>query len=213
MSDQEFPPNSAVSRKGAPQAKKIERVTSGEPVRRKKSLRKQFSDTFVAGDARTAMVFVVLDVLLPAVKDTIVEMTHQGIEKLIYGDSSRRRGSRPPQSGPTGYVSYNRLSGPMSGGMNRMPGPARAMSRAARGRHNFDEIVLNERTEAEEVTDRLFDLVSRYDQATVADLYELVGLEAAHTDHKWGWEDLHGAGVSRVRGGYLLDLPEPEPLD
>jgi len=42
--------------------------------------------------------------------------------------------------------------------------------------------------------------------------YELVGLDSTHTDHKWGWEELTGAGVSRIRGGYLLDLPEPEPL-
>jgi hypothetical protein len=212
MSSSEFPPNSAVSKKGQPVEKNLERVTSGEPVRRKKSLRKQFSETFVAGDMRSAVVYVVMDVLLPAAKDMIVEAGSQGIEKLIFGDSSRRRGARPPVSGPTGYVSYNRLSGPMSGG-SRLPGPQRAMSRAARGRHNFDEIVLEQRNEAEEVIDRLFDLVSRYDQATVADLYELVGLESSHTDHKWGWEDLHGAGVSRVRGGYLLDLPEPEPLD
>jgi hypothetical protein len=212
MSSPEFPPNSAVSKKGAPQAKNIERVTSGEPVRRKKSLRKQFSETFVAGDAKSAVSYVLLDVLLPAAKDMIVEAGSQGIEKLIFGDSSRRRGARSPVAGPTGYVSYNRLSSSMGGG-SRLPGPQRAMSRAARGRHNFDEIVLEQRTEAEEVIDRLFDLVSRYEQATVADLYELVGLQSTHTDHKWGWEDLHGAGVTRVRGGYLLDLPEPEPFD
>ena len=213
MSSPEFPPNSAASKKGTPQAKNIERVTKGEPVRRKKSLRKQFTETFVAGDARSAVVYVVMDVLLPAAKDMIVDAGAQGIEKLIYGDS-RRRGSRPPVSGPTGYVQYNRVSGPMgSGSGSRLPGPARAMSRAARGRHNFDEVVLEQRAEAEEVIDRLFELVSRYDQATVADLYELVGLTSSHTDHKWGWEDLHGAGVTRVRGGYLLDLPEPEPFD
>ena len=87
------------------------------------------------------------------------------------------------------------------------------MSRQSRARHNFDEIVLDERVEAEEVIDRLFDLVSRYEAATVADLYELVGLSSTHTDNKWGWIDLTGAGVTRVRGGYLLDLPEPESLD
>lgn len=87
------------------------------------------------------------------------------------------------------------------------------MSRQSRARHQFDDIVLDERAEAEQVIDQLFDLVSKYGSATVADLYELVGLASTHTDHKWGWEELMGAGVSRVRGGYLLDLPEPEPLD
>jgi hypothetical protein len=204
----EFPSNSEMSKKNAPSDKNISSVVSGGAVRRKKSLRKQFSETFVAGDARTAIRYVIFDVLLPAAKDMVVEAGSQGIEKLIFGDS-RRRGSTRPQAGPTGYVSYNR----MTMGSSRLAGPERAISRQARARHNFDEIILDQRSEAEEVIDRLFDLVSRYESATVADLYELVGLASTHTDNKWGWTDLSGAGVSRIRGGYLLDLPEPEPLD
>lgn len=203
----EFPPNSKMSKTGKNLEKNITSVVSGSAVRRKKSLRKQFSETFVAGDMRTAVRYVAFDVLLPAAKDMVVESFTQGIEKLIFGDS-RRRGSTTPMSGPTGYVSYNRYS--MAG---RSSGPSRALSRQARARHNFDEIVLDDRVEAENVVDNLFELVSRYESATVADLYELVGLSSTHTDHKWGWTDLHGAGVTRVRGGYLLDLPEPEPLE
>lgn len=204
MDQPEFPPNSEASKKN------VERVTSGDVVRKKKSLRKQFSETFVAGDMKTAVRYVMFDVLLPAAKDMVVEAGSAGIEKLIFGDSRRRRGASAPQSGPTGYVSYNRYSGPMTSGLNAAQ---RVMSRQGRARHDFDEIVLDQRVEAEEVIDRLFDLVSRYESATVADLYELVGLASSHTDHKWGWTDLRGAGVSRIRDGYLLDLPDPEPLD
>lgn len=207
MTNPEFPSNSEVSKKGVPDGKNISPVVTGSAVRRKRSLRKQFKETFVSGDARTAIRYVLFDVLLPAAKDTVVEAGSQGIEKLIFGDS-RRRGSTPPQSGPYGHIAYNRYS---SG--SRYSGPERAMSRRSRAQHNFDEIVLDERVEAEEVIDRLFDLVSRYEAATVADLYELVGLSSTHTDNKWGWTDLTGAGVTRVRGGYLLDLPEPESLD
>jgi hypothetical protein len=208
MSESEFPSNSERSRRANTDEKNITPIVSGGVSRKKKSLRKQFSETFVAGDAKSAMRYVVMDVLLPAAKDMIVEAGSQGIEKLIFGDS-RRRGSRMPPSGPTGHISYNRYTM----GNRFQTGPQRALSREARSRHNFDEIVLDERTEAEEVIDRLFDLVSRYESASVADLYELVGLASTHTDHKWGWSDLTGAGVSRIRGGYLLDLPEPEPLD
>jgi|SRR5580765_333726 hypothetical protein len=208
MDHPEFPPNSEKSKKGVPDGKNISAVVQGGAVRRKKSLRKQFKETFVAGDARTAISYVLFDVLLPAAKDMVVEAGSQGIEKLIFGDA-RRRGSTRPPSGPTGHISYNRYS--MEG--SRFSGPQRAISRQARARHNFDEIVLDQRTEAEEVIDRMFDLVSRYESASVADLYELVGLASAHTDNKWGWTDLSGAGVTRIRGGYLLDLPEPEPLD
>jgi hypothetical protein len=206
MNPSEFPPNSERSKRTSTEDKNIQPVASGA-TRRKRSLRKQFKETFVAGDARTAVRYTMFEVLLPAARDMIVEAMHQGMEKLIFGDS-RRRSSMTPQTGPTGHVSYNRYS---IG--NRPGGSQRAMSRVARGRHDFDEIVLDQRAEAEEVIDRLFNLVSQYESATVADLYELVGLSSTHTDHKWGWTDLMGAGVSRIRGGYLLDLPEPEPLD
>jgi hypothetical protein len=205
----EFPPNSDVSKREEDD-KGIERVTTGETVRRKKPLRKKFSEVFIAGSAKTAVGYALWEVLLPAAKDTVVEVITQGVEKLFFGDS-RRRGTPPPQSGPTGYVSYNRYSGPM-GGSRMMTSAQRVMSRQARARHDFDEIVLESRTDAEEVIDRLFDLVSRYESATVSDLYELVGLSSSHTDHKWGWTDIRGAGVSRSRDGYVLDLPEPVPL-
>lgn len=204
-----YPPNSDASKRSISDKdeKNVERVTSGEAVRKKKSLRKQLRETFIAGDLRSSIRYVAFDILLPTLRDMLWEAGSGGIEKLIFGDS-RRRGSTIPQSGPTGYVSYNRYS--MGG--NRLAGPARVMSRMARARHDFDEIVLESRVEAEEVIDRLFDLVSRYEAATVSDLYELVGLPSSHTDNKWGWTDLRGAGVSRTRDGYLLDLPDPTPL-
>lgn len=205
MSEPEFPPNSETAKKN------IERVTTGEVTRKKKSLRKQFSETFVAGDMRTAVRYMMFDVLLPAAKDMVVDAGSAGIEKLIFGDSRRRRGSTPPQAGATGYVSYNRYSSP--GPQPMGSGLSRAISPRARARHDFDEIVLDSRSEAEQVIDQMFDIVSRYEVATVADLYQMVGLGSSHTDHKWGWTDLRGSGVSRIRDGYLLDLPDPEPLD
>lgn len=205
MTNSEFPPNSKISKSEQIQDKDITPVVSAGAVRRKKSFRKQISETFVAGDAKTAVRYSIFEIMLPAARDMIVETLQQGIEKLFTGDT-RRRGLNRPLSGPTGYVSYNRIG-------SRNTGPLRTISRQARARHNFDEIIIDNRVEAEEVIDKLFELVSRYESATVADLYELVGLTSTHTDHKWGWTDLHGSGVSRVRGGYLLDLPEPEVLD
>ncbi len=55
-------------------------------------------------------------------------------------------------------------------------------------------------------------LIEKYETVSVADLYELLGVEASYTDEKWGWVDLRDAGIRRVRDGYLLDLPKPESL-
>lgn len=205
-----FPPNNAKA-KGQKEPKKVERVTTAEVKRRKKPLGKQFKEVFFGGDAKTAMSYVLVSVIVPAIKDTLAEAGQAAIEKIIFGESRHGRRRFGPPSGAQGYVSYNRMH-TRDPADDRPPMPSR-LSRQARARHNFDEIILSTRSEAEEVIDRLYDLVSQYEQASVADLYELVGLESSHTDHKWGWTDMRGATVDRVRsGGYLLDLPEPEAL-
>lgn len=210
MSQDDFPPNSEASKDPK---KKVDRVTSGDAKLRKRSLRKQFTETFIAGDAKTATRYAMFDVLLPGARDVVFEMVMEGFRKLMFGGESSRRGSTTPQSGFGGVVNYNRVGAPspimsMLGG----GGPQRSMSRAARGKHDFDEVILQDRREAEEVLSQLFEVLSQYGTVTVADLYELVGVNATHADHRWGWQALPGAGVTRVRGGYLLDLPNPQPI-
>jgi hypothetical protein len=206
----DYPTNSHRQKEPKPPAeKKIQQITTGDVVRRKKPLSKRFAETFVGGDARGVWGYIVLDVLVPAAKDTIADAFSQGIERMLFGDS-RSPGRRSRPGGQNGYVSYNRYA-PTSSIRRDEP---RNLSRRSRASHDFDEIILSSRVEAEEVIDRLFDLISRYDVATVADLYELVGVDSNYTDNKWGWSDIRGTGATRTRGGgYLLDLPRPEPLD
>lgn len=197
--------------------KKIEKVTTGEVTRRKQTLSRRFISTFIGGDAKQAWVAVVTDVLVPAAKDMAADALSQGFERMIYGEARSR--SRRPSTGfgyqgytSPSHISYNRFA---SNNQRNTPQEGRRppISSQARSSHNFDEIVLSTRVEAEEVVDRLFDLVSRYESATVADLYELVGITGEYTDEKWGWTDIRGTDVSRIRDGYLLNLPKPEPLD
>ena len=204
-----FPPNSQKAKTPGREPKKVERVTSAEVVRRRRPLGKQFKNTFFGGDANTAVQYMISNVLVPAAKEAIVEAASSGFEKLVYGDTRPRRGA--PTSG-YGHINYNRMGGPKAQD-DRPPSP-RGISRGGRARHDFGELVIQHRQEAEEVLERLYDILGKYDTVTVADLYELVGLASSHTDHKWGWTDLHGAQIGRSRGGgYLLDLPDPESLE
>ena len=47
----------------------------------------------------------------------------------------------------------------------------------------------------------------------MADFYELAGIESEWTDEKYGWGELSEARVERVRNGYIVALPKPEPID
>jgi hypothetical protein len=73
--------------------------------------------------------------------------------------------------------------------------------------------VLTTRHEAEEILDRLDDIAERYEAATVANFYQMCGIVPTHVDFKHGWTDFRGASISKVRNGYLVNLPRPEPLD
>jgi hypothetical protein len=205
----DYPPNSKKAVPPPPDEKKVDRITTEDAIRKKKSLGKQFKETFIGGDAKTAAHYALFGVLIPAAKDAVSDAGTQAIEKFIFGESRTKKRGGPPV-GATGYVNYNRYS------MNQRPSESdqrRAMSRRARSQHDFDEIILPSRTEAENVIDGMFDIVSQYGSASVADFYGLLGLKSAHTDHKWGWTDLRGSNATRVRNGFFLDLPEPEPLD
>ena len=210
---QDFPANSAKARErseGPPQdarRTKIEQVTSAEAVRRKRGLGSRFRETFIGGSARGAAEYVVTDVVVPTVRDLIFESLQGGLDRLIYGDTRPRRGVTTSSYSNLGHMNYQGMSS------NRPP-TTRSLSQRSRTRHDFGEIVIPNRQEAEEVLDRMYDVLSRYGSVPVADLYELTGIQSSHADHKWGWTSLRGAKVARLRtGGYLLDLPNPEPLD
>jgi len=205
----DFPSNKAKPPDGEP--KKIERVVTSEVTRRKKPLGRRFLETFVAGDPKQVLHYVVFDILIPAAKDMAADAFSQGIEKWLFGEArsaSRRTGARP--SGNSGYISYNRFSQSSSSPFSSRREDDRV--RISRGAHNFDDLIVATRAEAETVIERLFDIIAKYEQVTVADLYEIVGVAGTPVDHNWGWTDLLGSGVTRISGGYLLDLPRPEAL-
>lgn len=211
----EFPSNSHESKdksNGEKEEPRILRVVSGDVVRRKKPISSRFVETFLGGDTKSVAEYVIGDVLLPALKDMLADAVSQGFERLLFGETrsaSRRTGIRSGSS--SGPVSYNRFSSP--GRRERERDEPRSISRRSRATHNFDEIIIPTRAEADEVVEKMYDLLERYKTVSVSDLYELVGIDTDFTDEKWGWTSLRGTSISRIREGYVVNLPRTEPLD
>lgn len=214
---QDFPANSAKARRQSEgpgpgprmdQPEKVERVISGEAVRRKRGLSRQFKDTFIEGSARMALEYMATDIVVPAIRDLIYDALQGGLDRMIYGESHIRRGrsSSTTSYSNVGHVNYQGMS-------SGKPNTSRSLSQKARSRHDFGDIVLASRQDAEDVIDRMFDILSRYGFVELSALYIMVGIQPDHTDQKWGWTSLAGAKAAKQRdGGYLLDLPTPEPL-
>jgi hypothetical protein len=212
--ESEFPSNShnkkskSVSPEPEERQKKVEKVIEGKVVRRKTPMGRRFLDTFVSGEgAKSVFGYVFFDVMIPAARDLVVDAGQEALQRAFYGDSGharRRSGTRYGDRGG-GHVRYDLAA------KRRDPREER-QSRRDRATHNFDRIYLDTRHEADEVLEGLYNLVSDFDQASVADLYDLLGETAAYTDRKWGWTDLEGSRISHTSSGYLLDLPKTEPL-
>lgn len=76
----------------------------------------------------------------------------------------------------------------------------------------FEDIVFDNRTEANKAIDDMRDILERYGVVTVSDLHDLCDITSVYTDNKYGWTNLREAEVVRIRGGYKLSLPMALPL-
>lgn len=213
MSDsiQNYPSNAhkakSPEKRDTPEKPKMEKVADGE--HRKKSLGKKIGETFTGDDARSVGEYVLFDVVIPAAKTMISDAVGQGVERMLFGDVRRPRTSGAAR---TNYTSYNRMRPTTSPGRAfEADGPS--LSKRARATHDFGEIILPDRGKAEVVLERMGDALDMYGVVTVTDFYDLVGISGSYTDDKWGWYDLRGARVMRDRSGYLIDLPQPAPVD
>jgi hypothetical protein len=204
-----FPSNSRKKRdKSKGDEKKVDKVITGSVKKQKRGLGKKVADVILEDDTKSVGNYVVYDVLIPAAKTMLSDMITGAVEMFLFGE---KRGSRTRREGGRSYTSYGSYY--RSSNRDRDFRREREISRSGRARHDFDELILETRGEAEEVLSHLVDLVEDYGMATVADLYDLVGITSNYTDDKYGWTNLHTASVSRVRGGYLISLPRTKVID
>lgn len=198
--EQQYEPNSHKSKEIRP--KRVEKVISGE-AKVKESGSRKFMDAFISEDASTAKNTIFLDVIVPTIKKLFVDIVETGLDVVLYGGSGHVRhdskASKVSYSGFYNKPNANRQRDYRSTGLS--------------GGREYSDIFIETRGEAENVLFQLGELIDMYDVASVADLYDLVGITSNYTDQKYGWTDIRNASVIRTRDGYLLKLPKVKLLD
>lgn len=180
--------------------KKVEKVVKGSAKAKKKSELRKIADAFIQEDAHTVKDYIFDKVLIPAVKKTFSDIVTNALDMFLWGKGSDRR-----TRGSSERISYRRYFDEPSRG-------SRESERRTRS-YEYDEIVLDSREEAEEVLNRMDELLVHYKMVSVADFYDLVGITGKTTDNRYGWTDLTKADVIRDRDGYLIKLPRAIALD
>lgn len=201
MNEREYKPNSHRSKEEGENLnkKRMEKVVSGN-VKAKKNEMRRLTDVFISEDVKNVKSYVLLDVLVPTIKKAIVDIVTDGVNMIFFGGTGNRRGSSNAS-----YVSYRSYSDRRD---DRRP-----LDRPRTLGYNYNDIVLETRSEAEEVLTRMDEAIDTYGVVSVADLYDLVGISGNYTDNKYGWTNIKNAEPIRVRDGYLLKLPKALPIE
>ena len=192
---------------GVPEKKQIEKVVTGTVVVKKPSLGQKIKNTFIEADFRSVAHYVVTVVLIPAARNMIVDSATKGVERMMYGDRTPPRGGYGPPR-----MTYGGSPLPPMRTDYRAPQTRPPVSGPRYPRQGSNDYIIPTREEAMSVLQSMHDILEMYTEVTVSDLHELMGIPTNHVEQKWGWRYLTGSSVRPDREGFLLELPQAEPL-
>ncbi|MCM1525382.1 MAG: hypothetical protein NC120_13100 [Ruminococcus sp.] len=177
----------------------IKKVVSGEvKMKRKKGIQK-FADVFIAEDMHNVKDYIINDVVLPKIKDMLFSVITYGAGMVFFGEKGKR-GTGASKVSYGGY--YDR---------------SRSDDEKIRPRHksvyDYEDVVLDNRGDAEDVLCRLRETIAAYGIVTVAYFYDLIGVSSDYTAENYGWTDIRDARIVRGMDGYEIRLPKAMPID
>jgi len=180
--------------------KKIEKVVAGVAKPKEKSALKKLFDIFLAGDISNVKSYILNDVIIPTAKKAFVDIITNGANMIVYDSDEARtriRGTSPRASYRDYYDSPSSRKG----------------TNSSSRRFDYNDIIFGSRGDAEAVLTQMDEIIDQYEVVSVADMYEMAGLEQPYTSNKYGWTDITSAEVLRAHDGYVIKLPRALPID
>lgn len=176
--------------------KTVKKVVNGK-VKTKKNEGRKLMNMFISEDAKDVKSYIVLDVLVPAIKKAILDIVTDGADMILYGGS---HGGKRKSGNKVSYRSY-------------YDDKKDDKDYRSKGRFDYDDLVFDSRSECEAVREQMVEIIDQYGFVTVADMYDMADLPAPYTSSKYGWTNIRTAETIRGRDGYVLKLPKAMPID
>lgn len=157
---------------------------------------------FIDEDVDDLQSWFIDDVLIPGLKNLFVDSVD-----TIFGTGSRSR-----RGGDYYYTDYRAK---YKGRSYEKEKSYKREERKEREQQKieYDNIVVTNKNEAEEIVTELRNRIRDYDYATISDLYQLIDMPSDYNDHDWGWTDPKAIGLKKVNGGYLIDVDRAIHID
>lgn len=215
--DMSFPSNSDKSRE-ITNRPPVEPVihNSSNVTSASKSWGQRLLRAFISSDATNIKEYIICDVIIPTIKNTIVDV----VEMTFFGNSTGR-GSR--YSGGSGNYYYNYAKASKNAynssygyyGNGGYANNTQPMTQEA-DLPDYRDIVItgpNARYEAEKIVTEMRNNLEMYGSVPVSDLYRLCGMTPDYTKENWGWGgDPAQIGIRMVNGGWLIVVPNASPI-
>lgn len=197
----------------APHEVRAKRTIQGEAVIKKKSTFAKIRDMFISEDADKVGDYILMDVIVPAVKRAIVD-TIKSSADMIFGTkgSTSTSGTKYIYGGNGPYVTYGSSSTKKQSEPsvpNRDPFDFGYIEFK-----KFDNTEAN-RADAELVVETMCDIIDSYKKAYVADLCDIIKAPCEYTANYYGWTDLRDVAPIKIPGTthFYLKFPKAIPLD
>ena len=197
--------------------KELPKVEGANVTAKKPSAAKKIAGSIIAEDAKTVGNYILFDVVIPSIKDTISSIVSNGIDMLLFGEGGRSRKRSSTTSNIFGVMNYNSISTDKAKRASSITGSG------ARPVNSYDrvqasDLIFETRAKCQEAIYKAHDVLDEYPLLSIADLYEICGLSeiSVFTDNKYGWDRESFKGAEPVRlgdGTYLLKLPKVKALD
>lgn len=180
-------------------------------VSRRKNIFNDVKDEFISEDAPRVGSYILYDVLLPALKDLILDIAHGSIDMAMGGGGRGYGGYR--RNSNISYTPYNRYyyDDDRSSRRSYRDEPRRH-SRRDRDPSGF---TFQDKDDASDLLDFLCDYIDRYGEVPVSIFYDKIGetIPGDFTSEDYGWRNLSQARVMPAgRGEWYINFPRARAL-
>lgn len=181
----------------------------------KKPMSRKFADIFISDQADTVGNFIVEEVIIPGVKDALLDILHGSIDRIFggtaYGGYNSKRRQDVEEASWRKYHDRSRSRSSYSYDDDDDYKPRR---------RKYDESTFSLNTDDKHkrarVLERLTDIMKDQRYLSIYDVKVTLGFmtrEIDPSDQDWGWDDIRDMRTYRdYKGKYVLELPRPDDI-